>query len=125
MKQGCKIEKLQFDDAHTLSNAIAYYSIIAWQTQWTTYLGREMPKAEANTVVDDLSIEVLEACTKKKITSAYDVMMAIGILGGFLGGSKRYPYPGLKSIWQGLIKLELLKQGWLLAKSQFLKKYAT
>jgi hypothetical protein len=125
LKQGLKVERLQFDDVHTLSNAVAFYSIIAWHTQWITYIGRVNPKLQAKEVIDDLSVEILEALTKGKITNAYEVMMAIGILGGFIGGSKRYPYPGLKSIWQGIMKLESMKQGWLLAKSQPVKRYAT
>jgi hypothetical protein len=125
LKQGFKVEKLQFDDAHTLINVIAFYSILAWLIQWVTYLGRLQPNLPAREVLDDVSIEVLEAVTKKKITTAEQVMITIGILGGFIGGSKRYPYPGLKSMWQGIAKLEAMKQGWLLAKSKFAKKYAT
>jgi len=125
LKQGLKVEQLQFDDAKTLSNAIAFYSVLAWFTQWITYLGRIKPTLAAEEVVDNLSIEILEAFIKKKVKNAYDVMMTIGILGGFIGGSKRYPFPGLKSIWQGITKLEFMKQGWLLAKSQSLNNYAT
>jgi hypothetical protein len=120
-----KIEKLQFDDAKTLSNVIAFYSVLAWFTQWITYIGRVKPNMPAKEVTDELSIEVLTAFMKKKISSAKEVMMAIGVLGGFIGGSKRYPYPGLKSMWQGITKLFFLKQGWLLAKSQLSDIYAT
>ena len=125
LKQGMKIEKLQFDDAKTLSNVIAFYSVLAWFTQWITYIGRVKPNMPAKEVTDELSIEVLTAFMKKKINSAYEVMIAIGVLGGFIGGSKRYPYPGLKSMWQGITKLFFLKQGWLLAKSQLSDIYTT
>ncbi len=125
LKQGLKIESLQFDDIETMKNAIALYSIVGWYTHWLTHIGREYPETPAKEVLDETSIEILTAYTKKTILTALDIIMAIGILGGFLGGSKRYPYPGLKCIWIGIQKLEAMKEGWFLAKSQFLKFYAT
>jgi len=119
------VEKLQFDDARTLMNALAFYSIIAWHTLWLTYYGRLNPEAKSNEVIDATEQEVLEAYTGKKITTVLQAVMSIGILGGFLGGSKRYPYPGIKVMWTGLVKLIAKKEGWLLAKSHYLKKYAT
>jgi len=125
LKQGLQIEKLQFDDVETLKKAISLYSVIAWYTHWITYLGRHEPEKSATEVLDSTSIEVLEAYTKKKILTVLDVLLAIGILGGFLGGSKRYPYPGLKSVWQGIQQLQAMKQGWIMAKEQLSKFYAT
>lgn len=119
LKQGLKIENLQFETAKALTNAIHLYSVVAWFTQWITYLGREKPETEAKETLDKTSLEVLEAYTKKKINNANQVLYALGKLGGFLGGSKRYPYPGLKSMWQGIQTLDAMKLGWLLAKSQF------
>jgi hypothetical protein len=49
-------------------------------------------------------------------------LLLIATLGGFIGGSKRYPFPGVKTIWIGLIKLAGMKEGWLLAKQHFKKK---
>lgn len=31
LKQGCTVERLQFEEAHTLKNALALYSIVAWR----------------------------------------------------------------------------------------------
>jgi hypothetical protein len=125
LKDGLKIENLQFDDVETMKNAIALYSVVAWFTHWITYLGRKKPDTPANEILDETSIEILEVCTKKKVSTAFEILFALGFLGGFLGGSKRYPYPGMKSVWGGIQKLEAMKQGWLLAKSQFLDFYAT
>jgi|WetSurMetagenome_2_1015567.scaffolds.fasta_scaffold161386_1 hypothetical protein len=119
------VEKLQFDDARTLMNALAFYSVIAWHTLWLMYYSRLEPEAKAEAVIDQLEKEILEASTGKKIETVLESVMAIGILGGFLGGSKRYPFPGIKTIWIGIIKLIAMKEGWLLANSHFLKKYAT
>ncbi len=122
LKSGAfNIEKLQFDDAETLINAISMYSIVAWRLMYVTYYGRLEPLAKSEVVIDTTEKEILEAYTKKPILTALQAVMAIGALGGFLGGSKRYPYPGIKSMWIGLVKLYSMKIGWLLAKKQFLK----
>jgi len=115
------VEKLQFDDAETLINAISMYSVVAWRIMYVTYIGRLEPLANAEMVIDATEKEVLEAYTKKPILTVLQAVMAIGALGGFLGGSKRYPYPGIKSMWIGLVKLYSMKIGWLLAKKQFMK----
>jgi hypothetical protein len=120
-----RVEKLQFDDAETLMNALSFYSVIAWHALWLLYYGRLEPESTAEAVIDPIEQEVLEAYTEKKLSTVKDVIMAIGKLGGFLGGSKRYPFPGIKVMWIGMITLIAMKQGWLLAKSHFLKKYAT
>jgi hypothetical protein len=125
MKQGFKIENLQFDDAFTLENAIGFYTVIAWHVLWLTYYSRLEPEGGSEKVIDEVEKEVLEEYTGEKIKTVLQAVICIGILGGFLGGNKRYPYPGVKSIWTGIQKLEAMKQGWLLAKSYFLKKYAT
>jgi hypothetical protein len=120
-----KVEKLQFDDAATLMNALSFYSIIAWRVLWLMYYSRLEPETEAEAVIDSVEKEVLEAYTKSKINTVFQAMIAIGTLGGFLGGSKRYPNPGIKAIWMGIIKLIAMKEGWLLAMRYFQKKYAT
>ena len=121
LKQGFKIEQLQFDDAQTLKKAIAVYSIVAWRTMWVTYYGRLEPQSPALAVVNKDEHEVLEASAEKPIQTARDVVVAIGKLGGFSGGTRRYREPGLKSIWIGWRKLEAMKQGWILARNKLIK----
>jgi hypothetical protein len=41
LKQGCTVERLQFDTAHALQNALALYSIVAWRLLWLTYTARQ------------------------------------------------------------------------------------
>lgn len=116
------VEKLKFDDAETLMNALSFYSVIAWQTLYMTYYARLEPEAPAQELIDQDEQEVLEAYIGGKIATTLEVVKAIGKLGGFLGGSKRYPYPGVKILWIGLITLIGMKQGWLLAKQHFKKR---
>lgn len=119
------VEKLQFDDAETLMNALAFYSILACRVMNLTYYGRFHPEADPGFIIDETEKEILEIRSGRKIETARDAIMEIGRLGGFIGGSKRYPYPGVKTLWAGLVTLEAMKQGWLLAKSQLVKRYAT
>jgi hypothetical protein len=110
------VEDLQFDDASTLMNALSFYSILAWRVMYLTYYARLEAEAKAEELVDTTEKEILEIVTKKKISTTLDVLMAIGILGGFIGGNKKYPYPGIKILWLGFQILEAMKQGWILAK---------
>lgn len=119
------VEKLQFDDATTLINALSLYSVLAWYVMYIMYYCRQHPEQEPSVVVDKVSLAILSKYTKTKITTAHQVMLAIAHLGGYLGGTKKYPNPGIKVMWQGLTKLDDLKQGWLLAKGGFNQFYAT
>ena len=117
------VEKLRFDDAHTWRNALAFSSGIRNSTISCKRTERDVStRSPANDLIDKDEKEVLEAYTGIKIKTARDVIKAIGTLGGFLGGSKRYPFPGVKTLWVGLITLIGMKQGWLLAKAQFKKR---
>lgn len=115
------VERLQFDDAETLMNVLSFYAVLAWHILWLMYYSRLEPNAKAETVIDEVEKEVLEARTGKPIRTIYQAVLAIGKLGGFLGGSKRYPHPGIKVLWIGIVKLKAMKEGWLLAKSHFFK----
>lgn len=121
LKSGLKIERLQFDDAVSLGNAIGVYSVVAWRIMWVTYYGRLQPDSPATEVLNEQSCEVLEAATHQKITTAKEVVYAIGKLGGFQGGTRKYREPGLKSMWQGWLRLEAMEEGWRLAHEKFEK----
>ncbi len=116
LKSGFKVERLQFDDAHTLMNALAVYTVVAWQVLWVTHYGRHNPATPAQEVMEKESLEVLEAWHRKPIRTAEGVMYAVGRLGGFQGRTRRYKAPGVKSIWQGLRRLSDMRIGWRLAK---------
>lgn len=121
LKSGLKIERLQFDDAVSLGNAIGVYSVVAWRIMWVTYYGRLQPDSPATGVLNEQGCEVLEAATHQKITTAKEVVYAIGKLGGFQGGTRKYREPGLKSMWQGWRRLEAMQEGWRLAHEKFEK----
>ena len=96
MKSGAlNVEKLQFDDVTTLINALAFYSIVAWQLLSLTLLVRTCPNASATTLYDKKQITVLENVTNKPIKTISQYILALGSLIGFTT-SKKQPLPGVK-----------------------------
>jgi hypothetical protein len=65
LKSGAlNVEKLQFDDIHTLVNALSFYSVVAWQLLSLTYSLRENPQQPANQVFSSQELILLEAFVK-------------------------------------------------------------
>jgi DDE family transposase len=114
LKQGCTVERLQFEEAHTLKNALALYSIVAWRLLWLTYTAREQPQAPATELLPPLELRVLAEATQAPVSTAREAIRALAQLGGFpLNPSAKEP--GVKVLWRGLRRLEAMVEGWLLA----------
>ncbi len=114
LKQGCTVERLQFEEAHTLKNALALYSIVAWRLLWLTYTARQQPQAPATKLVSPLELRVLEEATQASVSTAREAIRAIAQLGGFPTNPSAQE-PGVKVLWRGLRRLEAMVEGWLLA----------
>jgi hypothetical protein len=114
LKQGCTVERLQFAEAHTLQNALALYSIVAWRLLWLTYTARQQPQAPATAVLPPLELQVLEQATQTPVTTAQAAIRALAQLGGFPTNPSAQE-PGVKVLWRGLRRLEAMVEGWLLA----------
>lgn len=114
LKSGCKAERLQMDDADTLRNTLALYSIVAWRLLYITHLARTQPDAPASSVIDETEQAVLTQATRKKVTTVAEVVAAIAKMAGH-EAYKNGPPPGVKRIWLGLRKLQDLAAGWKLA----------
>jgi hypothetical protein len=114
LKQGCTVERLQFAEAHTLKNALALYSIVAWRVLWLTYTAREQPQAPAMELLPPLELQVLEQATQAPVATAREAIRAIAQLGGFPTNPSAKD-PGVKVLWRGLRRLEAMVEGWLLA----------
>jgi len=114
LKSGLRIEDLQFDTAKKLSNAIGLCSVVAWKVMWLTYSARTNPDAPAETVLSEQELQVLQAAAKKPVATVGQAVEAVAKLGGFLRSSGRYKNPGVKSIWRGWMKLQLMAEGWRL-----------
>jgi hypothetical protein len=56
---GLNVEKLQFDDVHTLTNALSFYSVIPWQIMARTYQLRQNPEQEARGILPEEEVALL------------------------------------------------------------------
>lgn len=118
LKSGAlNVEKLQFDDIHTLVNALTFYSIVAWQLLATTYYLRQVPQAPASDVFEKEEIELMEQVSKKKIRTIGEMVLELGKMVGF-ARSKKQPWPGVKVMASALEKLFYMKLGFLASKEK-------
>jgi hypothetical protein len=114
LKQGCTVERLQFEEAHTLKNALALYAIVAWRLLWLTYTARQQPQAPATELLPSLERQVLEEATQAPVSTVREAIRAIAQLGGFPTNPSAKE-PGVKVLWRGLRRLEAMVEGWALA----------
>ncbi len=116
LKSGCRVERLQMEEAERLKEAIGLYGVVAWRLLYVTHLGRVAPEAEAREVVTAEEGAVLAARAGQGIRNVRETVREIAKLGGWEG----YPSagePGVKSLWQGLRRLEAMVEGWRLARA--------
>ncbi len=118
LKSGCKVERLQIDDAASLKHALAVYGVVAWRLLWMTHLARTDPKQPASRVVDEIEHEVLERTVRRPLPTVRDVVRAIAKLGGF-AGTPSMGEPGVKSLWLGWRELQAMVAGYRLAHRPF------
>jgi hypothetical protein len=114
LKQGGTVERLQFEEAHSLKNALALYSIVAWRLLWLTYTARQQPQAPATELIAPLELRVLAEATQGTVSTAREAIRAIAQLGGFPTNPSAKE-PGVKVLWRGLRRLEAMVEGWVLA----------
>lgn len=116
LKQGLRVERLQFDNFTRLANAIKLCSIVAWQLLRIAYLSKAKEQAPADQHFEQQEKIVLEKLTGLKIETVKEYILALGKLVGFVPSSKQ-PYPGEKLLWQAVQQLNSIKLGFLLAQS--------
>lgn len=115
LKSGLGAEKLQMDDAVSLAHALALYYVVAWRLLFLTYTARENPDAPAATVLEADELAVLEAATGQPVRTVGAAVTAIARLGGY-EPYRNGPPPGVKTLWQGQIRLDGMRLGWQLAR---------
>lgn len=118
LKSGCQIEALQLSTRERLERALALYSIVSWRLLWMTYLARCEPETPCESVFEPHEWQALHGymAPKKALPkhppSLHLVLRWVAQLGGFLN-RKRDGEPGVKVLWKGLAKLEMISQTWL------------
>lgn len=111
LKQGCKIQELQLENADRIDKAVAVYTIVACRIMHITYLARICPDEPCTKIFDDDEWRALYCYVNKTaiepdepMTLAESVMM-LAKVGGFLGRKRDGP-PGVKVIWRGMCLLD-------------------
>jgi len=117
LKSGLGAERLQMDDRHTLQNTLALLYVVAWRVLHLRDTARFLPDASADTLLDETEREVLAAATGRPVTTAAEALRAIARLAGFPCYPSAGP-PGVKTLWEGLRRLEGAVFGWKLARGE-------
>lgn len=111
LKSGAlNVEKLQFDDVHTLVNALTFYSVVAWQLLGLTYALRHDPEQPAETMFEPDELTVLHQLSGKPVDSLRQATLALAQLVGF-APSKKQPLPGVKVLATAIERFFFVKQG--------------
>jgi len=118
LKEGCKIEELQLEEAERLKKAISLYSVVAWRLLYITYLNRVKPDIPATEIFGEDELLALYHFINKRgntineIPTIGEVVPLIARLGGFLG-RKSDGSPGVKVLWRGLSKLTNITEAYM------------
>lgn len=119
LKTGCAFEKRQLESYHSLSNALAVFSVIAWRMLLLRAISRTTPTAKATTVLSQTQLRLI--CHRLKLSNpletALDALLAVARLGGHIRNNGD---PGWLTLGRGYEKLLLLEAGWQAAADQIL-----
>ena len=111
LKSGAlNVEKLQFDDVHTLVNALTFYSVVAWQLLGLTYALRHDPEQAAEVLFDSNELTLLHRISGKPVDSLRQATLALTKLVGFVP-SKKQPLPGVKVLANAIERFFFVKKG--------------
>ncbi|NEO74570.1 IS4 family transposase, partial [Moorena sp. SIO3H5] len=111
LKSGAlNVEKLQFDDVHTLVNALSFYSVVAWHLLGLTYALRQNPEQPAQNMFEADELQLLHQLSGQPVDSLRQATLALAKLVGF-APSKTQPLPGVKVLAAALERFCFAKQG--------------
>jgi hypothetical protein len=110
IKSGCGIEGLKLKQAESLKKAIAMYSLASFKIMQLTYQSRATPDVSCDVILTTEEWEALYLRMHKtgnlpaSPPTLGEAAKWIGRLGGHMGRKGDGP-PGLKTIWQGYVRL--------------------
>lgn len=116
LKTGCRVERLQFQDAQRLKPALALYLIVAWRILYLTKLGRACPSVPCDAVFEPSEWQSLWVVVRReplpaKPPSLQEVILMIAQLGGYTGRKGDGP-PGAQAMWEGLQAVRHFAMAW-------------
>ena len=110
--------------AERLKRAVAIDAVLAWRIQLMTLLGRAVPDLPCTVFFSEWEIKILEATREenqgKKNKSPLSLGTAIRLvaqLGGYLARGCDSP-PGTECLWQGMIRLNDMAEGYRLMNAR-------
>ena len=114
LKNGCRVEALQLGSIGKLERALAVYRVIAWRLARLVRTARTQPDLDASSLLTNEECQAAYVLAKKPIPKSpptlREVIRQIAMLGGFLG-RKGDGEPGVKTLWQGFIRVRDFVQG--------------
>lgn len=123
LKQGCRIEKVQFETSERLAKVVSLLAPIALRILQCRDLARLEPEAPGTVILSEDEWKTLWAYIHKKTPaegqsppSLRQTVLWIGRLGGHLG-RKSDGMPGVKTLWLGLKDLTIMTIGYKIAQS--------
>lgn len=123
LKQGCRIEKVQFETSERLAKVVSLLAPIALRILQCRDLARLEPESPATVVLSEDEWKTLWAFIHKKPPSKdqsppslKQAVLWVGRLGGHLG-RKSDGMPGVKTLWLGLRDLTIMTIGYKIAQN--------
>lgn len=120
LKQGCAVEERRLGEYSSYLNCLSCYMIIAWHIMYIRYMMDSHPDESCELIFtrDEwhavLSYAMDGAKLPKKPPTLEEFVYLIAKLGGYKK-NKKSP-PGVQMIWEGLTKMNVIVQSWLLFK---------
>lgn len=119
MKSGCQLEERQLQQRERLERLLGVFNWVAWQLLWLTYQARATPDALCLVALEEDEWQALYATIHKTLAmpptppTLSQVVGWIAQLGGFLG-RKGDGNAGVKTLWQGWMRLQDIVATWRL-----------
>ena len=119
LKSGCRIEASQLRSAEGLERLLALFSAVALRLLWMTYAARTDGDQRCTVLFSSVEWQLLcrhirGGALPDEPPSLREAVRWTALLGGFLG-RKGDGEPGVKVLWRGLMRLQDIVNGFLLA----------
>ncbi len=120
-KQACRVEALQLGQIERLERALVLFLVISWRIDRLMRLGRNLPDLPAELLLEPEEWQAAYVLNKQSLPESpprlNEAIRLIARLGGFLG-RKSDGEPGVKTLWQGLMRVMDFAEGFKQAKAQ-------
>lgn len=121
LKSGCRLEDSQLQHVDRIERLLALYCIVAWRLLWLTYCSRTRGDRPCTVAFLEDEWHVLwyyfrrQDPLPEQPPALRDATRWLAQLGGFMA-RKGDGEPGVKVLWRGLLKLQNMVLGYLLAQ---------